>query len=550
MALGAVTEPVVFGPFLITRRLARGGMAEIYRAWTPELECLALKLMRPGLGHEELRTRLFAREARIAAELQHPNVVAVRQVGEEEGRAYLAMEYVRGRDLARVVAAAGEPGTVPLPPDLALFIGQEAARGLGYAHRRADGGGRPLGIVHRDVSPGNVMVGFDGAVRVLDFGVARIEEESADATSTGILRGKFAYMSPEQTRGDDLDARSDVFSLGTLIYELLTGINCFRAPEPITILERVQSLRPAPPSRARPLPRAIDEVLARCLAKQPVRRYRDGQEMAEALGALLESLGTGGGAALAALMEARFGSARALEEAELDEERDSLLKPGGSASAPPLSRGSVPDEPGLRSSQRDEVERARVEALAARQPDASASGPVFDAEEPTLRLAARSRSIVGRLQEGFRKHRSRSLAAGAAILAGGIALAGVMQGGSSPTGAPSKGLASASEGGGEPSSDKASARSRRGARRSRRAAAARRRRVRGKKGFLNVISKPSGTLIINGRRTRGRTPRRDIALRPGRHRIVVVGPAGRRAERTVRIRPGRTLTLRLELRKP
>ncbi|MEL6183176.1 MAG: serine/threonine-protein kinase [Myxococcota bacterium] len=539
-----MTEPVAFGPFLITRRLARGGMAEIYRAWTPELECVALKLMRPGLGEEELRTRLFAREARIALELEHPNIVSVRRVGEEEGRAFLAMEYLRGRDLARILTGPdGRP--VALPPDLALFVGQEAARGLGYAHRRADAHGRALGIVHRDVSPGNVMVSFDGGVQILDFGVARIEEESSESTSTGILRGKFAYMSPEQTRGDDLDARSDVFSLGTLIYELMTGANCFRADEPIETLERVQSLRPAPPSRARDLPRSVDEVLARCLAKEPARRYRDGIELAEALQPLLEQLGTGGAPALAALLEARFGAARGLEEAELEEERAALVQRGAGAPGIPLGRGLVPDQPGLRPSKRDEVERARVEALAASRPDASTSGSVFDAEEKTVRLATRRRSVLLALQDEFRSGRRPFLLGGVvgglAALIGGLGIISTFRDrsgdGSSEASAPAV----------DPNRTSSSRKRRR---RRRTAAAAKRSHVRGKKGFLSVFSKPQGTVIINGRRTRGRTPRRDIALRPGRHRIVVVGPGGRRAERVVRIRPGRSVTVRLELRKP
>jgi serine/threonine protein kinase len=291
--LAASRSPVAFGAYIITRRIARGGMAEIYRARTRSASeqpshWVAIKMMRPSMGHEDLREQLFRREARIAALIKHDNVIPLFSFGQEMERHFIAMEYVRGRDLSHLLKNDIR-GRELLPFELGLYVGLEAAAGLGHAHRLRDENGQPLGIVHRDISPGNVMIGYDGQVKVLDFGVARINESSGMRTQTGTLRGKFAYMSPEQTLGEALDARSDVFSLGTVIYELLTGSNCFRADNPIATLDRVQRVRPVPPSRAnRLIPPTIDRILARCLAKDKKRRFADCTVLYEALGEYLD----------------------------------------------------------------------------------------------------------------------------------------------------------------------------------------------------------------------------------------------------------------------
>ncbi len=323
-------SPVAFGPYVITRRIARGGMAEIYRARARNTgerpgRWVALKMMRSALGHEELRTKLFEREARIASRLVHPNVVPLFEFGQEMGRMYLAMEYVRGRDVSHLLRNE-KRGRELIPLELGLYIGLGAARGLGHAHRLVDPeSGKALGIVHRDMSPGNVMVGYDGLVKVLDFGVARMNEAQGMQTQTGTLRGKFAYMSPEQTLGEDLDARSDVFSLGTVLYELLTGINCFRAQNPIATLERVQGLRPVPPSRAlRGMPKEVDRILARCLAKDRNRRFRDADVLADAIAEFLDRRNFRGQAALAAHLAQIFAWEQHEEDSELVREEEEV----------------------------------------------------------------------------------------------------------------------------------------------------------------------------------------------------------------------------------
>jgi len=283
--------------------------------------------MRPSLEHEDLREQLFDREARVASAIHHPNVVELFEFGQELEHKYLAMEYVRGRDLSHLVRAVAESPVAPVPPDIGLTIIMKAAAGLGHAHRLVDPStGLPLAIVHRDISPGNVMVGYDGQVKVLDFGVARMNESNGMQTQSGTLRGKFAYMSPEQTVGSGVDARSDVFSLGTVLYELLTGSNPFRARTPLATLERVQRVRPVPPSRSnRNIAREVDEILARCLAKDPKRRFVDAGELYEALATLLSRIGAAPDEAIADLMRARFTWERQEEDKELEEEEEGAL---------------------------------------------------------------------------------------------------------------------------------------------------------------------------------------------------------------------------------
>ncbi|MCK6552502.1 serine/threonine protein kinase, partial [Myxococcota bacterium] len=377
-------SPVAFGPYIITRRIARGGMAEIYRARTRSTadqpsRWVAIKMMRASLGHEDLRERLFKREARIASAIDHPNVVPLYGFGQELERHYLAMEYVRGRDLSHLVKNE-KRGRELLPFELVLYVGMKAAAGLGHAHRLVGDRGEPLGIVHRDISPGNVMVGYDGAVKVLDFGVARINESEGMRTQTGTLRGKFAYMSPEQTLGEALDARSDVFSLGTVLYELLTGANCFRADNPIATLERVQRVRPVPPSRARlEVPKSVDRILARCLAKDKDRRYPDCAALEAALGEFLDKWGYDGRAALVAHMREVFDWEQREEEKELVREEEEV------AIFDVIDFAMVGEDGGLDAanvavSQEEEASQSEVHKAHSLRPSA-ADQEVFDSDE-------------------------------------------------------------------------------------------------------------------------------------------------------------------------
>lgn len=264
------------GRYAIVRRLAVGGMAEVYLARVRGPHGFArqvvLKRIRPELARTGQYQRMFAGEARIAAHLHHVNIAQVIDVGEEDGEPFLVMEYVEGRDVHALLADAGERG---LPVHVAVAIALGVAAGLDHAHERRDADGRPLGIVHRDVSPSNVMVGFDGNVKLLDFGVAKAQG-ARDVTRAGTVKGKAEYMSPEQALGLAVDRKSDLFSLGTMLYELLVGVRPFD-DGPVLV----------PPGRRRDgIPPALDALVIRLLAHEAARRPASAEEVSTALDAI------------------------------------------------------------------------------------------------------------------------------------------------------------------------------------------------------------------------------------------------------------------------
>lgn len=320
------SPPVVrFHRYAVTRVLARGGMADIFRVRSlDDLEgpWLALKLMRIGPDEPKLREALFAREVEIASRLDHPNVARVRDHGAHEGRPFLVMDHIGGRDAETFVARATDR---PLPAELVVALGAQAARGLGHAHRRTGTDGEPMGIVHRDVSPGNLRMDWSGRLKLLDFGVARLRDSQVLLTQTGTLRGKYAYMSPEQTSGQVVDARSDVFSLGIVLFELLTGQRAFSRPGPVETMQAIRTERLPLPSLSRPgLPERIDHLLARALSKDPRLRFPDGIAMADALDAFLDDIGFDGRAAWSDYLATAYRREREAENRSLEEEQDAL----------------------------------------------------------------------------------------------------------------------------------------------------------------------------------------------------------------------------------
>lgn len=260
-----------FGPYVVLERIARGGMAEIFLAKRHghagfEKLCV-LKKIRPRYAQKKVLRRLLIHEAKLAAKLVHLNVVQVYDLGEIDGIVYLAMEYVRGRDLAAVLThAAARRERVPL--DIGLFVVTELMSGLVYAHGFHDDAGETLGIVHRDVSPHNILISYEGEVKVTDFGIARARIEGAVEQN---LRGKFGYMSPEQVNDIEVDQRADVFSAGVVLWELLAGQRLFHTNSPDEAMQRILRAEISPPSKHNPsVPRALDKVVLKAL-----RRNRD-----------------------------------------------------------------------------------------------------------------------------------------------------------------------------------------------------------------------------------------------------------------------------------
>jgi tRNA A-37 threonylcarbamoyl transferase component Bud32 len=261
--------------------LAVGGTAEISLARYDGIggfeKLVALKRLLPSLCDERPQVAQFLNEARISACLSHPNIVQTYEVGEVEGRYFIAMEYVQGEDLEKILRRLGHGNSMQLA--LALRAVSEVCGGLHYAHGRADSAGRPLQIVHRDVSPANVIVSYDGAVKLIDFGVAKVLDAQALARS-GVFRGKFAYMSPEQCSGEPLDARSDIFSLGIVLYEVTLGHRPFQGENQFQILRQITEGVPTPPTKVNSAyPPELEAIVLRALARRREQRYPSALEM-------------------------------------------------------------------------------------------------------------------------------------------------------------------------------------------------------------------------------------------------------------------------------
>ncbi|MBI2376919.1 MAG: protein kinase [Deltaproteobacteria bacterium] len=257
-------------------------MAEVFLAIQSGLEgfekYLAIKRIRPHLGDQEAFVKMFLHEARLAAQLQHPNIVQIYDLGRIMDSYFIAMEYISGRDMSRVIPK-GEKLGIPFPTEYALGIASNVLDGLAYAHTRTDSFGRPLNIVHRDITPENIMVGWNGNVKILDFGIAKAAG-ATDMTKAGEIKGKLSYMSPEQAMGKPLDARSDIFALGIVVYEWITGYKLFTGENEMAILKSIVDGKIYPPSYFREdVPEHVEDILMKALAKDRGDRYQTAREM-------------------------------------------------------------------------------------------------------------------------------------------------------------------------------------------------------------------------------------------------------------------------------
>jgi tRNA A-37 threonylcarbamoyl transferase component Bud32 len=280
------------GRYRIVQRLATGGMAEVYRARAvgPEgfEKDVCLKRILPQFARDAELVEMFKNEARLAAKLQHANIVQIFDFGEEDGAYYLAMELVEGRDLRGWLEAARR-AREHFPIALAAFVVHEAARGLAYAHGRREAG-QPMGVVHRDVSPHNLLVSRAGEVKVADFGIAKVASRAA-ATRSGVLKGKVGYMSPEQARGAKIDARTDVFALGVVLWELCARRRLFRGETETETLGLVLNAEIEPLHHLDPaIPEKLSRIAERALDRDLARRYASMDEMVRDLKMFLHSL--------------------------------------------------------------------------------------------------------------------------------------------------------------------------------------------------------------------------------------------------------------------
>src|SRR3954470_23302056 len=287
-----MTTPI--GKYKLVRLIASGGMAEVYlarqagAAGFEKLVCL--KRILPHLARDKQFVEMFLNEARIAARLDHPNIVSIFDLGEANGNYFIAMEFIDGPSLRAAAKRALERGErLPIPEIVKIVC--MAASGLHHAHDLAGPDGKPLGLVHRDISPDNILVHRNGAAKVVDFGIAKAANSSG-ATRTGTLKGKVAYMPPEQLRGEPLDRRADVFALGVVLYELLAGKRPWEGDSEVSLIGRIITEVPAPLATLRPeAPGGLMGVLDRALAKDREARYASCHELQADLEALLVSLG-------------------------------------------------------------------------------------------------------------------------------------------------------------------------------------------------------------------------------------------------------------------
>jgi serine/threonine protein kinase len=272
------------GPYEILGRLAEGGMAVVYLAQHGP-ERVALKMIREELARSREFLDMFRDEAKIVSRLMHPNIVRTFEQGDIDGHAFIAMELLAGKSLWAVWDACRARG-VRLRYDMIAWIGARVAEGLHYAHELRDEQGRPLGIVHRDINPSNLFVTYDGTIKIIDFGLAKAANR-ASRTATGIIKGKVAYMSPEQAGGEPVDRRTDVFALAATLWELACDRRLFKGDDDMHTLEQVRSARVPDPTRlVAGFPPGLWAALAPALARDLRERTPTAAELGQALDAL------------------------------------------------------------------------------------------------------------------------------------------------------------------------------------------------------------------------------------------------------------------------
>lgn len=278
------------GRYTLVEQLAVGGMAEIWLAHTADVQnieqVVVIKKIRPHLAKQKHFLSMFLNEAQLAIHLDHPNIVQIYESGKPNDQHFIAMEYIFGRDLSEIIPKA-KRAHIPFPVEYAVQIIIQVCEGLQYAHTQTDSHGHPLKIIHRDISPQNVLISFEGDVKILDFGIAKAANQY-EQTQQGVLKGKVSYMAPEQILGTGLDHRVDIFCLGAVFYELLTGYKLFSGENELAILRSITEGPIYPPSYFNEeIPSSLETILLKALAKDPEERYTNAWELQSDLTDLL-----------------------------------------------------------------------------------------------------------------------------------------------------------------------------------------------------------------------------------------------------------------------
>ncbi len=330
MAIGEMAVKA-YGKYFLIKKLAEGGMAEIFLSKQVGVEGfeknVVIKRMLPHLSVASDFVSMFLDEARLAASLTHPNIVQISDLGFADGCYFICMEYLAGEDLATVLRTAKRRGE-HAPVNMVLRVFTEAGIGLHFAHEAVDPKGEPMRLVHRDISPSNIFVTYGGQVKVLDFGIAKAESRIT-STGAGVVKGKYQYMSPEQARGDAIDRRSDIFSLGVSLYESLTGVRPFARDTDLAVLKAVLGGEYQPLRALRPdLPLEVEQIVTKAMAMEPEYRYPSAlafaQDIERYVGATTSATG---GQALTQFMSVFFGPDRVKSKTRI-ESLDELARRG------------------------------------------------------------------------------------------------------------------------------------------------------------------------------------------------------------------------------
>lgn len=328
--------PIPFGKYTLLERINVGGMAEVFRAKAFGVEgferLVAVKRILPAIAEDKEFIRMFIDEAKLAVQLNHANIAQIFDLGVVDNSHYIALEHVHGRDL-RAIFDRCRADHEPMSVAQACFILMKVCEGLDYAHNKRDQGGRELGLVHRDVSPQNILVSFEGEIKLVDFGIAKAVGQQSSKTQAGILKGKFGYMSPEQVRGNNIDRRSDVFSCGIVLYELLTNERLFVGETDFATLEKVRNVEILPPTTYnRKIPDELERIALKALTLNPDDRYQNAIDLHDELQAFVYTSGEFFSRKdLAGWMKKTFAKEIAEEGARLEEYRQVVAPADSSA---------------------------------------------------------------------------------------------------------------------------------------------------------------------------------------------------------------------------
>jgi eukaryotic-like serine/threonine-protein kinase len=462
-------------------------MAEVFKAKTVGVEgfekVVAIKRILPAVAADQEFIGMFVDEAKITAALSHANLAQTFDLGRVDDTYYIAMEYVPGKDLRAIFERLKRRGE-KLPLRLAAHAMACVCDGLDYAHNKRDAKGDDLHIVHRDVSPQNVIVGFEGEVKLIDFGIAKAANKMT-RTQTGILKGKFGYMSPEQVRGMPLDRRSDIFAAGVVLHELCTGERLFVGASDFNVLEKVEQAKVTRPSQLEPsIPARLERTILRALTREPGDRYQQAGELAADLRTFLA------------------------EHVSEGHPRDELAR---------FMRATFPDESAREPATLGETKASQTHSAAA----GATAGPVDDSAETDPRRPPRGTAALVAIRTG--------LAIGLVLaLWAAVAAAHAKRPGTAAA-APAS-LAAANEPAGPAATQDQGP-----------AAAA------PALGFISLSSRPPAKVVIDGIDTGRNTPLPSLPLKAGKHRILLLaGP--RSKELRVEIEAGRTLSEIVDLR--